>query len=77
MNSLLWFRVLLNVFGPLLDERGRGEQRQFLEDALAAAEAGKNVDSILADAAERWRQNGPPSVDDLAADRQRIQDLMG
>lgn len=76
-SILLWARVLMNTVGPILVEKGKGEQAQYLREALLAIQAGKNVDDTLRAAAERWESEGEPTVEQITEDRKAIQALMG
>jgi hypothetical protein len=73
MDYLLLFRVLAQLTATTLTAQGKTDQAGFLTDTLAALRAGKNVDDILRDAAERWEASGEPSVDDLVTTRKNIQ----
>lgn len=73
MDYLLLFRVLAQLTATTLAAQGKSQQAGFLTDTLAALKAGKNVDDVLRQAAERWEANGEPTVDELVATRKEIQ----
>jgi hypothetical protein len=77
MDIQVWLIVLTRAVAGVLAANGKNQQAAYLNDALAAVKAGKNVDHIMRQHAERWEQNGEPSFDEIAQDRQRIQELMG
>lgn len=73
MDYLLWIKVIASLTASTLAAQGKTTQAGVLTDALAALRAGKNVDDILREAAERWELAGEPSIDELAATRKEIQ----
>jgi hypothetical protein len=77
MNLLTLLTLIGQAVMPLLISAGKSHQADFINDALAAVAAGKNIDDILAKAAADWKANGEPTFDEIAAARAEIQARMG
>lgn len=73
----MWLKVLLNVLTGELIANGKSEQAQIITDALAAVDAGKDVDATMAAAAAAWEGEGEPTFDAIAESRRRIQERVG
>lgn len=72
-----WVRIFLGVAGVKLREDGQDGLADLLSDAMEAESAGRDVDAIMNEAADRWQAGGPPSVDEIAARRKEIQRRIG
>lgn len=77
MNPLQLLMLLGQAVIPLLANMGKHHQAELLTDALAAVQAGKNIDDIMAQAVEDWKVNGEPTYDQIATARLAIQARMG
>jgi hypothetical protein len=73
----IWIPFLGQLGVSVLSAQGKTEQAGLVSDALAAAQAGKNVDDILRKKAEDWATNGEPSVEQLVEARKEIQSSIG
>jgi hypothetical protein len=73
----IWIPFLGQLGISVLTAQGKTEQAGLVSDALAAANAGKNVDDILRAKAQEWAANGEPSIEQLVAARQEIQSSIG
>lgn len=72
----IWIPLLGQLTASVLTAQGKTEQAGFVNDALAAAQAGKNVDDILRQKAQDWAANGEPTLEQLVAARQEIQSAL-
>lgn len=72
----IWIPLLGQLSASVLTAQGKTEQAGLITDALAAANAGKNVDDILRQKAQDWAANGEPSVEQLVEVRKEIQSAL-
>lgn len=75
MDPSFWI-ILARAIIPSLLTLGRPHEAAFLNDAIAAVLAGKNIDDIMKAYAASWQADGAPSFDDIATARESIQARM-
>ena len=69
----IWIPLLGQLSASVLNAQGKTEQAGLITDALAAAQAGRNVDDVLRQKAQDWAANGEPTVEQLVDARKEIQ----
>lgn len=72
-----WIRISLGVLTGYWIRDGKTEQAALLTDALAAQDAGRDVDDLMEAAAVKWEAQGEPTLEEIVAARKAIQARVG
>jgi hypothetical protein len=72
-----WLQLIIQITASTLTARGKREYGEWLTDALAAQQAGRNIDAELLRMAQLWATNGEPTFDEIAQSRLAIQQAVG